>query len=157
MQPAQRTSPPSPKLIQSSDQQWDVFISHASEDKESFVRPLANALIAEGIKVWFDELTLTVGDSLRREIDRGLAASRFGIVVFSPAFFQKERPERELDGLVARESNEQKVILPIWHGIGGNEIATYSPMLADRLAVSSSSGLPYVVARALEAISQRHA
>ncbi|MDP2248700.1 MAG: toll/interleukin-1 receptor domain-containing protein [Nitrosomonadales bacterium] len=154
-QPIHPTMPQSPQLIQPSTQNWDVFISHASEDKESFVRPLANALIEDGIKVWFDEFTLTLGDSLRRKIDRGLAASRFGIVVLSPAFFQKEWPQRELDGLVARESNGQKVILPIWHNIGHDEIAAYSPMLADRLAASSSRGLPFVVARVLEVLSQR--
>ena len=50
--------------------QWDAFISHASEDKEGFVRPLAQALEARDVSVWFDEFTLTVGDSLRRSIDR---------------------------------------------------------------------------------------
>ena len=65
---------------------WDVFISHAGEDKKDLVRPLAGALRARGLSVWFDELTLTVGDSLRRSIDRGLARFRFGVVVTSPHF-----------------------------------------------------------------------
>ena len=54
------------------------------------------------MSVWFDELTLKVGDSLRRSIDRGLASSRFGIVVISPHFLSKEWPQKELDGLTAR-------------------------------------------------------
>ena len=62
---------------------WDAFVSHASEDKESFVRPLVNALQDAGLKVWFDEHTLKVGDGLRRSIDRGLAQSRFGVVIVS--------------------------------------------------------------------------
>lgn len=151
------TSPPLPQMLHAPTQKWDVFISHASEDKESFVRPLANALIAEGLKVWFDEFTLRLGDSLRRKIDSGLVASRFGIVVLSPAFFQKEWPQKELDGLFARESGGQKVILPIWHCLGHDEIAKYSPMLADRLAEVSSNDLPDIVAHVLEAVSQRHA
>jgi hypothetical protein len=69
--------------------EWDVFISHASEDKDDFVRPLADHLQQSGLRVWFDEFTLTVGDSLRQSIDRGLAKSRFGIVVISPSFLQK--------------------------------------------------------------------
>ena len=73
-----------------SNSEWDVFISHASEDKDDFVRPLADALRARGFSVWFDELTLKVGDSLRRSIDRGLARSRFGVVVVSPNFLNKE-------------------------------------------------------------------
>jgi len=56
---------------------WDVFICHASEDKEPFVRELAEALRAKGLKVWYDDFTLTIGDSLRRSIDHGLASSGY--------------------------------------------------------------------------------
>ena len=66
--------------------------------------------------------TLTVGDSLRRSIDKGLARSRFGIVIISKAFLQKEWPQKELDGLVAREIEGIKVILPVWHEIGAAQI-----------------------------------
>lgn len=55
---------------------WDVFISHASEDKASFVNPLARALEASGLQTWFDATALTVGDSLRAKIDEGLSHSR---------------------------------------------------------------------------------
>ena len=65
---------------------FDVFISHASEDKDEFVRPLAAALTALGLKVWYDEWTLTIGDSLRQRIDEGLMASDYGIVVLSRNF-----------------------------------------------------------------------
>src|SRR5207244_2625660 len=112
-----------------------------SEDKDDFVRALAQGLEARGIKVWFDELTLSVGDSLRRSIDHGLAASRFGIVVISPSFLSKDWPQRELDGLVAREIGGVKVILPVWHNVTADVVRSYSPTLADRLAVSSAKGL----------------
>ena len=59
---------------------WDVFISHASEDKDEVARPLANALIKAGYKVWFDEFTLKLGDSLNQSIKIGLSESKFGIV-----------------------------------------------------------------------------
>ena len=134
--------------------QWDVFISHAGEDKEAFVRPLALALRARGLSVWFDEFTLTVGDSLRRSIDRGLARSRFGVVVISPYFLDKEWPQRELDGLAAREVDGTKVILPVWHNIAAHDLRARSPMLADRLATMSSNGIDQVVddlARAIAA------
>src|SRR2546423_359737 len=81
---------------------WDLFISHASEDKDDVARPLADLFIQKGLKVWYDEYTLIVGDSLRRSIDRGLAGSRYGLVILSPHFFEKEWPQKELDGLVAR-------------------------------------------------------
>lgn len=130
---------------------WDVFISHAWEDKESLARPLAKALEEAGLRVWYDEFALDVGDSLRRSIDRGLANSKYGIVILSLSFFKKEWPQKELDGLVARESHGEKVILPVWHNLTADEVRQYSPMLADRLAVSSSRGLEYVVAELLRA------
>ena len=69
----------------------DVFICHTSEDKDEFVRPLAAVLRAHHVDVWYDESTLTIGDSLRQAIDRGLAESQFGIVVLSLAFFPEAR------------------------------------------------------------------
>lgn len=118
---------------------YDVFVSHASEDKEEFVRPFVNCLQENGLKVWYDELSLRIGDSLRRSIDNGLRNSRYGIVVLSEAFFNKEWPQRELDGLFAREVNGEKVILPIWHKISKNEVLKYSPIIADMLALNTSS------------------
>jgi hypothetical protein len=124
----------------------DAFICHAREDKEDFVRPLVEALRARHLDVWYDEFTLTVGDSLREAIDRGLANSRFGIVVLSPSFFQKRWPQRELNGLVARETAEDRqLILPIWHRIDRSTILQHSPPLADVFAIPSARGIDLVV------------
>ena len=147
---ASRTSSTKPNPEPSSS--WDVFISHASEDKEAFVRDLAETLTTKGLKVWYDEFTLTLGDSLRRSIDQGLANSRFGIVVLSHSFFSKEWPQRELDGLVAREISSGKLILPIWHEVSKEDVASFSPILADRLAVTSDKGMEQVVKEILTAI-----
>ena len=117
---------------------YDFFVSHASEDKDGFVRELAEALRTKEANVWYDEFTLQVGDSLRQNIDRGLANSRFGIVVLSETFFKKQWPNRELDGLVAREVQGHTRILPIWHKVSKDEVAHYSPMLADKVALNSS-------------------
>lgn len=118
--------------------QYHVFISHAFEDKE-FVRPFANALITEGLNVWYDEFELKLGDSLRRSIDNGLKNSKYGIVVLSEYFFNKEWPQKELDGLFAKETNGEKVILPLWHKISKNEVLNYSPIIADMLALNTSN------------------
>lgn len=126
----------------------DVFISHASEDKDDFVRPLAERLRDAHLEVWYDEFSLRLGDSLRRSIDRGLAQSRFGIVVLSPNFIAKQWSQWELDGLVARQNSGQNdVILPIWHQLGRDEVLAFSPPLADKVAVASAAGLDEVVAR----------
>lgn len=118
---------------------FDVFISHASEDKDDVVRPLAEALRSAGLDVWYDEFELKIGDSLRRKIDRGLVSSRFGVVVLSKAFFGRGWPEYELDGLVTRAVSGDQILLPIWHNVTKSEVISYSPSLADRLARSTTT------------------
>jgi len=134
---------PSPKKIDNENNKYDVFISHASEDKDTIARPLYNALIQKDISVWFDEAVLTLGDSLRRKIDEGLRVCRFGVVILSHNFFSKKWPENELNALVARETTSgEKAILPVWHNVGKSEVLQYSPVLADRVAAKTSEGIP---------------
>ena len=97
---------------------YDVFICHTSADKAAFVRPLVRALCGANVEVWYDARSLKLGDSIRRTIDKGLSKSRFAIVVLSKAFFARNWPQYELDGLAERElAGNDKVILPIWHGV----------------------------------------
>ena len=132
---------------------YDLFICHASEDKDSIVRPLAEALRMKNAEVWYDEFTLKLGDSIRRAIDKGLGQSRFGVVVLSKAFFAKKWPQYELDGLAEREmAGRDKVILPIWHEITHDDVMQYSPSLAGLRAVSSSSGIDKIVEEILSVI-----
>lgn len=123
-----------PDFEQAENREYDVFISHASEDKDEVVRPLANALKSAGLKVWYDEFELKIGQSLRRKIDEGLARSRFGIVVLSKSFFNKGWTNYELDGLVTKAVTGDQILLPIWHKISKQEVIDYSPSLADKLA-----------------------
>ena len=132
--------------------EYDAFISHASEDKEEIVRPLADALATAGFRVWYDSFRLTVGDSLRRSIDGGLSRSRFGIVILSEAFFNKEWPQRELDGLTAKETAGKKVILPIWHKITKDRVMHYSPTLADKLGLNTSTKTVAEIVKELSAV-----
>ena len=134
------------------DKNWDVFISHASEDESSVAAPLAKILAKAGVKVWLDAEQLRVGDSLTSKIDEGLARSHFGIVILSPAFFAKHWPGRELAGLRAREEEGRKVILPVWHNVDKSAVASYSPILADAIAVSTERGIDKVANALLEAV-----
>jgi hypothetical protein len=117
-----------------SKREYDVFISHASEDKDAVVRPLANTLRDKGLRVWYDEFELKIGDSLRRKIDIGLEKSNFGIVVISRSFIRKGWTNYELDGLITRAVSGEQVLLPIWHDITKQEVIDYSPSLADKVA-----------------------
>ena len=125
--------------IDDPDREFDLFLSYASEDK-GFARPLASALTRRGVRVWFDETSITPGDSVRESIDRGLTRSRFGVVVFSHSFFTKKWTSYELNGLVTREMRGRKVILPIWHpGLAVDDLIGYSPSLADKKALVASA------------------
>lgn len=121
-----------------TSKEYDVFISHASEDKDSVVRPLAVALKEKGVNVWYDEFELKMGDSLRRKIDQGLSKSKFGIVVISRSFIKKGWTNYELDGLMTRAVSGQQILLPIWHDVTKQEVMDYSPSLADKVARSTS-------------------
>ena len=133
----------------------DVFISHASEDKESVARPLARALADSGWTAWLDELEMTIGDSLSGRIDEALSRSRFGVVVLSPSFFAKHWPQRELAGLAAREADSgTKVILPVWHQVTRGDIVQLSPTLADRLGAPTSDGIDSVAGQIVQALEK---
>jgi hypothetical protein len=135
--------------------EYNAFICHAGEDKKDVAEPLAKLLMQKGLNVWLDEFALRVGDSLRQKIDYGLANSRYGIVILSPFFFKKNWPQRELDGLTAREDSEgHKVILPVWHDVDRDYVLKYSPTLADKLASNTNKGMQTVLAELLEAISE---
>ncbi|HEY3333081.1 MAG TPA: toll/interleukin-1 receptor domain-containing protein [Capsulimonadaceae bacterium] len=132
---------------------YDTFISHAWEDKNDFVRPLAKKLLEADLSVWYDEISLRIGDSLSESIDNGLSLSRFGIVVLSKDFFAKKWTRRELDGLVAREMIDgERIILPIWHGVEKEDVLKYSPPLADAVAVNSRAGVDEVARKILERV-----
>jgi hypothetical protein len=117
---------------------YDVFISHASEDKDSVVRPLAHRLRELDLVVWYDEFELRIGDSLRRKIDTGIANAHFGIVVLSKPFFAKGWPAYELDGLVTMSVSGRQALLPLWHEISKDEVVSASPSLADKLALRTA-------------------
>lgn len=133
-----RHEPPLSGAVGADGRTWDVFVSHASEDKDAVARPLAEALRARGVSVWLDEAELRIGDSLRRKIDHGLANSSFGVVVFSRQFFAKGWTQYELDGLATRAVSGEQSLLPVWHDITKDEVVRASPSLADKIARSTA-------------------
>jgi hypothetical protein len=135
-----------------TNETWDVFISHASEDKETIARPLRDALVASGVKVWFDESELKIGDRLHKSIDEGIAKSGYGIVILSENFFKKDWPQRELEGLVAKEIEGRKVILPLWHNISAAFVRSKSLLLAGILGIPTSKGIAFIVQEVLKVV-----
>ena len=145
--------PPTGQNVDTKD--YDVFISHAGEDKDEIVRPLAIELRTQGLSVWYDEFELMIGDSLRRKIDAGIAQSRFGIVVLSVHFFAKGWPNYELDGIVTMNTSGKQGILPIWHKLTKAEVAAQSPTLADKIARNTTDFTIEEIATEIAQVIQR--
>lgn len=136
--------------------EYDVFISYASEDREAVAKPLVAALEAVGAKVWFDVASIGWGKSLSASIDRGLARSRYGIVILSPNFFKKKWTQLELNALVQRQVDEHRtVILPLYYNLTNEELRRHSLPLADTLAWEWSLG-PEALAQQFKLILGEH-
>lgn len=122
------------------EKEYDFFISHASEDKELFVRPLVKNLLMKGYKVWYDEMSLRVGDSIVENISNGIKKSIYGIIILSKNFFEKKWTKKELEALLNKEIITGKSsILPIWLNLTTEEVYNFSPLLVDKLAISVQS------------------
>ena len=133
---------------------WDVFISHASEDKQAVAVPLKQALEAAGVSVWMDMDQIVAGQGLRRRIDHGLANCRFTVVVTSPSFFSKEWTQKELDAVVNQEAvGRQHRVIPVLYGMSFADLQKHSPLLAGSLALPWSDGLTAVVAKVKAIVS----
>lgn len=125
-------------------EEYDVFISHAWEDKDSFADEFVEALQDYGIKVWYDTSQIKWGDSMRAKIDDGLKKSKFGVVVLSPDYIKdgKYWTKTELDGLFQLESVNGKMLLPVWHNLTKKEVMEYSPIVAGKLAMTTANMTP---------------
>lgn len=121
-----------------------LFVSHASEDND-FAKPLAQAL-KEDFEVWYDEDQLQVGSSLCEKISQGLAECDYAVVILSPSFFMKNWTNNELGALLAKETASKKVIFPLWHKVGIEEVKVSAPLLADRKSIQSTLALDAIVA-----------
>jgi len=134
---------------------YDVFISHASEDKKDFVDPLVEKLQNAGIRVWYDTLSMEWGKSLREQIDNGIKRSKFAILVFSKHFFAKKWPQRELDGILSKETVSGSSPLPIWHNITYEELYELSPTMSGLFAYSTDKYSIDDICKALELVLEK--
>lgn len=134
--------------------EYDVFISHAWEDKEDFVNDFVKDLNSLGVTTWYDKSQILWGDSMRKIIDEGLKKSRFGIVILSPNYIAEGKywTKAELDGLFQLESINGKKLLPIWHKLTKKEVMDFSPTIAGKLAMNTSSLTSKEIAEKMQAL-----
>jgi hypothetical protein len=133
-----------------------AFISHDSGDKEHIARPLAIRLQQMPCPVWFDEFSLSVGQSLRESIEKGLKETEKCIVILSPNFFANKRWAKvEFNSVFTREIIEERdVFLPIWHNVTAKDVYEYSPSLANRLGIDWSLGVDEVARQLYRELSK---
>ncbi len=135
-------------------EEYDVFASHAWEDKESFVDEFVTCLKELDLKVWYDKDQISWGDSMRKRIDEGLKKSTFGVAVLTPNYIANGKywTKAELDGLFQLESINGKTLLPIWHNLTKKEVMEYSPIIASKLAMNTAVSTPQEIAIELKKI-----
>jgi len=124
--------------------QYDVFISHASEDKEAIAEPLSDSLKAAGLRVWYDKDNIHLGNTLLHKIDEALVFSRHGVIIFSEEFFTKTWTNREFAALLSLEDDGIERILPILHGITLQRLKQYSPIIGARVCANSAEGVDVI-------------
>lgn len=114
----------------------DVFLCHAWDDRKEAAQELHDLLESKGVSVWFSEKDVLLGSSLLREIDKGLAKSRVGIVLVTPSFLKRVKGEgvadKELSALLARD-----LLVPIVHNTTFEELRDVSPLLGSRSGLST--------------------
>ncbi|WP_240609276.1 toll/interleukin-1 receptor domain-containing protein [Flavipsychrobacter stenotrophus] len=126
----------------------DIFLCHAWDDRGGAAKELHDLLESRGVSVWFSEKDVALGTPLLREIDRGLAKSRVGIVLVTPALLRRIQAQgiadKELSVLLARDQ-----LIPIVHGTTYEALREISPMLASRSGLSTGENLMADVAAKL--------
>lgn len=115
----------------------DIFLCHAWDDRKNSAKDLYDLLISKNVSVWFSEKDVPLGTSLLREIDKGLAKSKIGIVLVTPRFLERIEnagiADKELSALLATDQ-----LIPIVHGTTYEELRDVSPLLASRSGLDSS-------------------
>ena len=130
----------------------DIFICHSSEDKQTIISPLVDALNARGISCWVDKVDIRWGDSITQKVNEGLSKSRYVIVVISPSFVDKNWPERELHAVLNTEASSGEVkILPLVVGDKNflDQVRQKYPLLNDKLFISWNGDPQPIVKEAL--------
>jgi len=127
------------------NKEYDLFISYASEDKLELARPLAKGLLKKGYNVFLDELVIKLGDSITQSINNGLANAKYGILIISPVFLQKNWTKAELNALTNMFITSKKKLLPIWHNVDYDDIEKNIPLLSDIKAAKSSDNIDSII------------
>lgn len=135
------------------EKKYDVSISHAYGDKDSFLNELALALQEEGNRIWYTGFDIRTGESIVKHVKRALEESRYGILIISPVYFEKQWTMTELDSLLS--ANRSGRIIPVLHNIAARQLAKLFPAFTHKLPISSAQGIAQVMKRILKLVKSR--
>jgi len=135
------------------EHRFDVFVSYARDDS-TFVRQLVPALRDRGLRVWYDEGELRLGDSILRAVEDGLEHSRFFVLILSPAFFKRSWAQFET-GVALGRNEDKRHIVPVYLGVGPSDLRKFAPALADRVGINAAEHPPSEIARMISEVVQR--
>lgn len=137
---------------------YDAFISYARDERDAVVRPLYEHLTDMGLRIWFDEFEVKVGDSIQNSINRGMRDSSYGIVVLSEAYLERQFPVWELEGFLRRRlrnAERRKVLLPLYYGVDEDYVGEYSHSLAGLHAMTiTGDNIEEVAGKLYEVINE---
>lgn len=121
--------------------EYDVFVSHANANKQSFVDSLYDQLNRLRIRIWYDSTEIDWGDGLKEKIQEGLSKCRFGIVILSPEFIDRKWTNQELTELLTRQNeSHEKVVLPLLYNLTVDQMKEQYPILGNIKAREVRSG-----------------
>ncbi len=141
------------EILASLDNEFDVFISHASEDKEEFVEPLSKILVEHNISIFYDKESIDWGDSIPTKIDKGILHSKICLLIISPNFIRKKWTQREKDAFMMLDD---KKILPIWHKVSKDEVQNFSPTIASINAINTADNTLEEIAVKLQQVLSKN-
>ncbi len=146
------------QTYEKQQEQYDVFISHAWEDKDGFVDELVEEMRKAGIVVWYDTTQMLWGDSMRQRIEDGLKKSKFGVVVLSPNYIAEGKywTKEELNGLFQLESVNGKTVFPIWYNLNKKDVISFSPIIADKKAMTTATMTAQEIAAEMAVLLKRN-
>lgn len=131
---------------------YDAFISFATEDLE-YTTHLVNRLTDNGLRVWFSPISLKVGERVLEAIEKGLDASKYGILVLSKHYLAKGWTSYEMDILIRQSIEQNKALLPIWHGVCKTDIDAKHSGLAGIVAITDSTKIDDVIYKLVKSMS----
>jgi len=132
---------------------YHLFISYASEDEE-YAEELSRYLVFLGLRIWFAPLALKIGDKLLDSINAGLMASEYGLLLLSRSYLAKQWTRYELDVLHRQHIEDQKRLLPLWHGVEKSDVSQWNPGLSGIKALDTRENIASVSSKIADVVYQ---